>query len=138
LRTGLYAEQLSGTAFTVPREHNQRSWLYRIRPSVVQSRFIPVASSLSRLGLLNKPEVTTPAMLRWRPLPLPMPASDPNAPTTAGSGVDFVHGLVCMMGAGDPGSKQGLNVFMYAADTSMVDVAFQNSDGDFLVVPQMG
>ena len=43
-----------------------------------------------------------------------------------------------MMGAGDPGSKQGLNVFMYAADTSMVDVAFQNSDGDFLVVPQMG
>lgn len=40
---GLYAEQLSGTAFTVPREHNQRTWLYRIRPSVVQARFHPVA-----------------------------------------------------------------------------------------------
>ncbi|HEU6455982.1 MAG TPA: homogentisate 1,2-dioxygenase, partial [Roseateles sp.] len=29
---GLYAEQLSGTAFTAPRSHNRRSWLYRIRP----------------------------------------------------------------------------------------------------------
>jgi homogentisate 1,2-dioxygenase len=28
---GLYAEQLSGTAFTAPRAHNQRSWLYRVR-----------------------------------------------------------------------------------------------------------
>ncbi len=31
---GLYAEQLSGTAFTAPRASNKRSWLYRIRPTV--------------------------------------------------------------------------------------------------------
>lgn len=31
---GLYAEQLSGTAFTAPRSENKRSWLYRIRPCV--------------------------------------------------------------------------------------------------------
>merc|ERR1712176_1538894 len=31
---GLYAEQLSGSAFTCPRETNKRSWLYRILPSV--------------------------------------------------------------------------------------------------------
>ncbi|OSX79960.1 hypothetical protein BU14_0066s0013, partial [Porphyra umbilicalis] len=30
---GLYAEQLSGTAFTVPRAANARTWLYRILPS---------------------------------------------------------------------------------------------------------
>ena len=36
---GLYAEQLSGTAFTAPREHNQRSWLYRIIPSVKHQPF---------------------------------------------------------------------------------------------------
>jgi homogentisate 1,2-dioxygenase len=30
---GLYAEQLSGTAFTAPRNENRRSWLYRMRPS---------------------------------------------------------------------------------------------------------
>jgi homogentisate 1,2-dioxygenase len=28
---GLYAEQFSGSAFTVPRHHQKRSWLYRIR-----------------------------------------------------------------------------------------------------------
>ena len=32
---GLYAEQLSGSPFTAPRSINERSWLYRIRPSAV-------------------------------------------------------------------------------------------------------
>ena len=36
---GLYCEQLSGTAFTAPRETNKRTWLYRIRPSVVHVPF---------------------------------------------------------------------------------------------------
>jgi homogentisate 1,2-dioxygenase len=31
---GLYAEQLSGTPFTAPRGQNERTWCYRIRPSV--------------------------------------------------------------------------------------------------------
>ena len=31
---GLYAEQLSGSPFTAPQATNQRSWLYRIRPTV--------------------------------------------------------------------------------------------------------
>ena len=47
-RYGLYAEQLSGTAFTAPRKHNQRSWLYRILPSVKHqpfSQFKQVAST---------------------------------------------------------------------------------------------
>ena len=30
---GLYAEQLSGSAFTAPRHENRRSWLYRMRPT---------------------------------------------------------------------------------------------------------
>jgi homogentisate 1,2-dioxygenase len=29
---GLYAEQISGTAFTAPRGANRRAWCYRIRP----------------------------------------------------------------------------------------------------------
>lgn len=36
---GLYAEQLSGTAFTVPRGHNRRTWVYRIRPSAAHGRY---------------------------------------------------------------------------------------------------
>ena len=35
---GLYAEQISGTAFTAPHGVNRRSWLYRIRPSVLHAR----------------------------------------------------------------------------------------------------
>ena len=38
---GLYAEQLSGTAFTAPRLSNQRSWLYRMVPSVKHKPFEP-------------------------------------------------------------------------------------------------
>jgi homogentisate 1,2-dioxygenase len=36
---GLYAEQLSGTAFTAPRAANRRSWLYRIRPAAMHGPF---------------------------------------------------------------------------------------------------
>ena len=39
---GLYAEQLSGSAFTAPRALNRRSWLYRIRPSVTHEPFHPI------------------------------------------------------------------------------------------------
>ena len=34
---GLYGEQLSGTAFTAPSHLNERTWCYRIRPSVKHS-----------------------------------------------------------------------------------------------------
>src|SRR6187399_2584534 len=37
----LYAEQLSGTAFTAPRHANRRSWLYRIRPAAMHGTFEP-------------------------------------------------------------------------------------------------
>jgi homogentisate 1,2-dioxygenase len=36
---GLYAEQLSGTAFTAPRHSNQRTWLYRIKPAAQHSPY---------------------------------------------------------------------------------------------------
>src|SRR6185369_8042776 len=36
---GLYAEQLSGSAFTAPRSENLRSWLYRLRPSAMHGSF---------------------------------------------------------------------------------------------------
>src|ERR1700686_870816 len=41
---GLYAEQLSGSPFTAPRGSNERSWLYRIRPSVKHSGRFTTAS----------------------------------------------------------------------------------------------
>ena len=40
----LYAEQISGTAFTAPRRDNRRTWMYRIQPSVLHSPFTEVTA----------------------------------------------------------------------------------------------
>ena len=79
---GLYAEQLSGTAFTAPRADNRRSWIYRIRPSAMHKPFEPMDAGriVSELGA----QPTTPNQLRWNPLPMP------EGPT------DLVQGLVTM------------------------------------------
>src|SRR6476661_1320810 len=70
---GLYAEQLSGTAFTAPRAHNRRSWLYRIRPGAVHKPFTRVPADALRAKLVgNFADVppTPPNQLRWDPLPM--------------------------------------------------------------------
>ena len=54
VKHGLYAEQFSGSPFTAPRHMQKRSWLYRIRPSVLHEPFAAInpkrAVSRSRLG----------------------------------------------------------------------------------------
>ncbi|KAJ1927201.1 hypothetical protein IWQ60_003130 [Tieghemiomyces parasiticus] len=145
---GLYAEQLSGTAFTAPRHENRRTWLYRIRPSVVHHPFQPAsatatqATAESALGrhvcpsFVDPPApsdpnaaLITPAQLRWKPFDLPDSETDP---------CDFVEGLHTVAGAGDPGSRQGLAVYVYTCNRPMVRRAFYSSDGDWLIVPQQG
>src|SRR5947207_8156163 len=71
---GLYAEQLSGTAFTAPRGANRRSWLYRIRPAAVHKPFRPIDNHHveSRFGVVPTP----PNQLRWDPLPMPKNPAD--------------------------------------------------------------
>jgi len=65
----LYAEQLSGTAFTAPRETNKRSWLYRLVPSVKHLPFEKIDNNL----LTNNwdDEYPNPNQLRWKPFDLP-------------------------------------------------------------------
>ena len=71
---GLYAEQLSGTAFTAPRAKNQRSWFYRIRPSTVHTAFEgPNDHSGGIPSSINEEFVITPNQLRWSP---PAPSAD--------------------------------------------------------------
>ncbi len=121
---GLYAEQLSGSSFTAPGPANQRSWLYRILPSVVHSPYKPLASGLLRSGPFN--EVPPPPdQLRWDPLPLP------TKPT------DFVDGMTTICGNGGPEARHGVGVHIYAANKAM-ERCFYNADGDFLIVPQEG
>ncbi|MDB5374032.1 MAG: homogentisate 1,2-dioxygenase [Belnapia sp.] len=118
---GLYAEQFSGTAFTVPRAEARRSWLYRIRPSAGHGAFRPMDQGLL-CGPLAPP---TPNRLRWDPLPIP------EAPT------DFIAGLTTI-GANAPGEAlSGVTIHIYCANQSM-DRVFQNSDGEFLLVPEQG
>jgi len=125
---GLYAEQLSGTAFTCPRATNQRSWLYRIAPSVGSSPSEPMPSTYLQADFGGDSAVTTPKPLRWRPPPLPSVADS----------VTFVDGLRTMCGAGSPELKEGVAIHMYAFNAPMVDSAFSNADGDLLIVPQLG
>ena len=66
---GLYAEQLSGTAFTAPRGENQRSWLYRIRPSVTHEPFHPLNFPAENLTADFRHGVITPNQLVRLPPP---------------------------------------------------------------------
>ncbi|HEX3107651.1 MAG TPA: homogentisate 1,2-dioxygenase [Thermoanaerobaculia bacterium] len=110
---GLYAEQLSGTPFTVARSLNRRSWLYRIRPSVAHEPFAPLRAVWDELE-------ETPNQLRWDPFPIPV---DPT---------DFVDGLVPIC------ANDAIGVYVYAANRSMTARFFHDADGELLIVPQAG
>lgn len=123
---GLYAEQLSGTAFTTPRAENRRTWLYRLRPTASHTPYRPYGRpSLLRAGPFDEVP-PSPNRLRWDPLPLP------DRPT------DFIDGLVTYAGNGDVGTGTGIAVHLYAANRSMQDRAFYSADGELLIVPQQG
>jgi homogentisate 1,2-dioxygenase len=121
---GLYAEQISGSAFTAPRGANRRTWTYRIRPAAVHEPFRRVGNG--RIVSAFGDVATPPNQLRWDPLPLP------DAPT------DFVDGLVTMAGNGDPAAMAGCAIHLYAATRSMMDRFFYDADGELLIVPQQG
>jgi homogentisate 1,2-dioxygenase len=126
---GLYAEQISGTAFTAPRAHNRRSWLYRIRPAAMHgefSRFGAAGGGAPRFHNDFGDGAVTPEQLRWSPLPLPQ------APT------DFVEGLFTMAGNGGPAAGAGIAVHLYACNAPMRGRFFYSSDGELLIVPQQG
>ncbi|XP_781103.4 homogentisate 1,2-dioxygenase isoform X1 [Strongylocentrotus purpuratus] len=123
----MYAEQLSGTAFTAPRAHNKRSWLYRIRPSVLHTPFKPINNGNMTNNWDSWPP--NPNQLRWRPFDMPGEGA---------AEVDFVQGLSTVCGAGDTRSRHGAAIHIYACNSSMSEKSFYNSDGDFLIVPQQG
>ncbi len=116
---GLYAEQLSGSAFTAPRPENRRSWLYRLRPSASHAPFTPIGPAPAPL-----PPVS-PNRLRWSPQTLP------------DSPMDFLDGLTVYAGNGDVATQTGVTISLYAANRSM-DRVFVNADAEMLIVPQSG
>jgi homogentisate 1,2-dioxygenase len=124
---GLYAEQLSGTAFTAPRGSNRRSWMYRIRPAVTHGEFTPFTQPHLHGDFAHG--AVSPNQLRWDPLPLP---TTPTTPT------DFIDGLYTMGGNGSPDAHHGVGIHLYAANRDMQGRYFYNADGELLIVPQLG
>lgn len=122
---GLYAEQLSGSAFTAPRSHNLRSWLYRIRPSVVQGAYRPL--EMPRVATAPLKDISpNPNPMRWDPMPM---ADDDG---------DFLEGLTTLAVNGDAQTQTGCGTHLYAFTRGMRQRFFCNADGELLIVPQQG
>ena len=124
---GLYAEQLSGSPFTAPRGTNERSWLYRIRPSVRHTkRFKPVDYPLWRSAPATHESELSLQQMRWNPLPMPEELTN------------FLEGIRTITTAGDVFGQAGMASHAYAANRSMEDDYAFNADGELLIVPQLG
>jgi homogentisate 1,2-dioxygenase len=122
---GLYAELLSGTAFTAPRAENLRTWLYRRRPSVMCGGYERLAQPFLKTGAKDG-AAAPPNPMRWNPLPIP---DEP---------LDFVDGLRTITVNGDAEAQSGMATHLYVANRAMRNKAFVNADGEMLVVPQQG
>jgi homogentisate 1,2-dioxygenase len=99
--------------------------MYRKRPSAAHGAFVRVDYGQWLTGPFNDCE--TPAnRLRWNPWP--MPAKE----------ADFFESIVSVAGNGDVHAQTGVAVHVYGASRSMTDRYFMNSDGEMLIVPQVG
>ena len=124
---GLYGEQLSGTAFTAPSNQNERTWCYRIRPSVKHSkRYTKINLPYWKTAPSVIPEVTSLGQYRWDPLP----HSD--------KALDWLTGMRTMTTAGDVNTQVGMASHIYLANKSMVDTCFYSADSELIIVPQEG
>jgi len=122
---GLYAEQLSGTAFTAPRHENRRSWLYRLRPSAAHPAFTRYRGArLFAPGVAKDP--LAPNRLRWSGLDI--------------ADADWLDSLTTMLVAGDggPASQAGVATHVYRANRDMKNRAFVSADGEMLILPEQG
>ena len=124
---GLYGEQLSGTAFTAPGHRNERTWCYRIRPSVKHTgRFSKIAMPHWRSAPNVDPDVVSLGQYRWDPVP------HSDEPLT------WLTGMRTMTTAGDVATQTGMAAHIYLVTQSMRDEYFYSADGELLVVPQEG
>ncbi len=121
---GLYAELLSGSAFTAPRAENRRTWLYRRQPSVVAGAYEPLPHAFWKTGAAEG-EHPPPDPLRWHPVAVP---AEP---------ADFIEGLRTVAVNGDADAQSGIGIHLVRANRSM-QRAFVNADGELLIVPQQG
>lgn len=110
---GLYAEQLSGSPFTAPRGTNERSWLYRIRPSVRHTSRFSTYEQKTWKTAPNLSDADMPiSQLRWDPVPMPSDKTN------------FIDGIQTMTTAGDVHTQVGMASHVYVCNAPMVDEYF--------------
>ena len=119
---GLIPEQLSGTAFTMERSKNLRTWLYRIHPSTFHGAYESFAQS-HWLSQQEGPTQTFPTAHRWQPLKAP------------DQDCDFVEGVKTMV---TTDRAKGAAIHHYHMNKNMGDRYFYNADGELIFVPQKG
>lgn len=112
----LYAEQISGTAFTAPRHLNRKTWCYRLQPSVTHGQ----AKLYQKKPLI---EAETPPS----PNPLRFSGFDLSSKQT-----DFLSGLHPVA------LNKKASIYLYACRSEMTDTYFCNADGEYLFIPQLG
>ncbi len=122
---GLYGEQLSGTAFT--HERPERTWCYRIRPSVKHShRFQRIDLPHWNTAPHIVSGITSLGQYRWDPVP------------HSTQQLTWLTGMRTMTTAGDVNTQVGMATHIYLVNQSMVDEYFYSADSELLVVPQEG
>ena len=122
---GLYAEQLSGSPFTAPQATNQRTWFYRIRPTVRHAgRFEKIGAGFVRTAPAHGETDLPIGQLRWSPTPIPKKA------------LTFVTGLFTITTAGDAEAQSGMAAHVLLITKSMEREHFFNADGEMLIVAQ--
>ena len=124
---GLYGEQISGTAFTAPQGQNERTWCYRIRPSVKHThRFSRVELPYWKSAPHILPDVASLGQYRWDPI------------STSTESLTWVTGMRTMTTAGDVNIHTGMASHIYLVTESMQDAYFYSADSEMLIVPQEG
>lgn len=124
LKYGLVSELVFGTTFAAPRALNRRTYLFRIRPSVVHGSFERLDYKYLTSGTFQTP--ANPNQLRWRAFEI---GKEPQ---------DFIHGLFTLCGNGNVNSQIGMAIHAYTCNRPMTRQAFSNADGEMLLLPQLG
>ncbi len=112
----LFAEQLSGSAFSRSRHVNYHSWLYRTLPSVVHEDYVLYPETIQH----TYADLQAPNPMRW------------NAQPDITKAVDFIDGLFHLAGT------RLVNAYIYQCNQSMHLRYFSNHDGELLFVPYQG
>ncbi len=113
----LYAEQLSGSAFTRTRHKNLHTWVYRTHPSAMLHDYKKIVFHFKSAIDVEQ----SPNPMRWSPFA--------NHDT---SSKDFLNGIFHVAG------NQHNDTYIYQCNASMHHDYFNNRDGELLFIPYQG